>query len=167
LLYYGHSGKSKGLDYLIDALPEIFWLYPDMLFVCNLIHAKRDSETKQRLRKLWYPKNIQVFSWFSLDSLRILVAASDCVVAPSLSEWFGSVHAEVSAFGKPLITTHVASIPEVVHGKVVFVQSQSVSAIVDGVCSIMDGKWLSIEPKAFPRDQTIDAIEQLYCDFIL
>jgi glycosyltransferase involved in cell wall biosynthesis len=24
LLYYGHSGKSKGLDYLIDALPEIF-----------------------------------------------------------------------------------------------------------------------------------------------
>ncbi len=34
LLYYGHSGKSKWLDYLIDALPEIFKLNPNILFVC-------------------------------------------------------------------------------------------------------------------------------------
>lgn len=52
LLYYGHSGKSKGLDYLIDALPAIFTQYPDILFVCNLIHAKRDLETKQKIRAL-------------------------------------------------------------------------------------------------------------------
>lgn len=51
-LYYGHSGKSKGLDYLIEALPAIFAQYPDILFVCNLIHAKRDTETKQKIRAL-------------------------------------------------------------------------------------------------------------------
>jgi D-inositol-3-phosphate glycosyltransferase len=167
LLYYGHSGKSKWLDYLIDALPDIFSLYPNMLFVCNLIHAKRDKETKQRLRQLWYSKNIQVFSWFSLESLRVLVSASDCVVAPSLSEGFGSVHAEVSSLGKPLITTHVASIPEVVHWQVVFVQSQSASAIVDGVRSVMDRRWIFIDQKLFPWKGTIDGIEQLYRDFIL
>jgi glycosyltransferase involved in cell wall biosynthesis len=166
LLYYGHSGKSKGLDYLIDALPAIFTQYPDILFVCNLIHAKRDLETKQKIRALWYHKNIQLFSWFSIDSLRTLVAASDCVVAPSLSEGFGSVHAEVSSLWKPLITSYVASIPEVVHGKVVFVEPQSSQAIVDAVIKVKNDQFEHIDAKAFPREKTIDGIEQLYTDFI-
>lgn len=166
LLYYGHSGKSKGLDYLIDALPAIFDKYPDILFVCNLIHAKRDFETKQKIRSLWYHKNIQLFSWFPLDNLRTLVAASDCIVAPSLSEGFGSVHAEVSSMWKPLITSYVASIPEVVHGKVVFVEPQSSQAIVDAVVKVKNGKFEYIDPKVFPREKTIDGIEYLYKDFV-
>lgn len=166
LLYYGHSGKSKGLDYLIDALPAIFAQYPDILFVCNLIHAKRDRETKQKIRALWYHKNIQLFSWFPLDSLRTLVAASDCVIAPSLSEWFGSVHAEVSSIGRPLITSYVASIPEVVHGKVVFVEPQSSQAIVNAVVKVQNNDYTHIDPKLFPWEKTIDDIEQLYKDFI-
>lgn len=166
LLYYGHSGKSKGLDYLIDALPAIFAQYPDILFVCNLIHAKRDLETKQKIRALWYHKNIQLFSWFSIDSLRTLVAASDCVVAPSLSEGFGSVHAEVSSLWKPLITSYVASIPEVVHGKVVFVEPQSSQAIIDAVIKVKNDQFEHIDAKVFPREKTIDGIEQLYTDFI-
>jgi len=166
LLYYGHSGKSKGLDYLIEALPTIFTQYPDILFVCNLIHAKRDMETKQKIRNLWYHKNIQLFSGFSLDNLRTLVAASDCIVAPSLSEWFWSVHAEVSSMWKPLITSYVASIPEVVHGKVVFVEPQSSQAIVDAVVKVKNKKFIHIDPKSFPREKTIDGIEQLYKDFI-
>ena len=166
LLYYGHSGKSKGLDYLIDALPAIFSQYPDILFVCNLIHAKRDIETKQKIRDLWYHKNIQLFSWFSLENLRTLVAASDCIVAPSLSEWFGSVHAEVSSLWKSLITSYVASIPEVVHGKVVFVEPQSSQAIVDAVVKVKNNNYTHIDPKIFPREMTIDGVEQLYKDFI-
>ncbi len=165
-LYYWHSGKSKGLDYLIEALPAIFAQYPDILFVCNLIHAKRDIETKQKIRALWYHKNIQLFSGFSLDSLRTLVAASDCVIAPSLSEWFGSVHAEVSAIGKPLITSYVASIPEVVHGRVVFVEPQSSQAIVDAVVKVQSNDYTHIDLKKFPWEKTIDGIEQLYTDFI-
>ncbi len=166
LLYYGHSGRSKWLDYLIDALPSIFKHHPNILFVCNLIHAKRDKETKAYIRSLWYNKNIQLFSWFSLESLRILVAASDCIVAPSLSEWFGSVHAEVSALWKPLITTRVASIPEVVHGSVRFVEPQSSQAIVSAVGDVIHKETSYIEKKSFPWNNTIDGIEELYDDFM-
>ena len=166
LLYYGHSGKSKWLDYLIDALPAIFNEYPDLLFVCNLIHAKRDRETKDKLHSLWYTKNIQVFSWFSLSSLRTLIASSDCVVAPSLSEWFGSVHAEVSSIGKPLITTYVASIPEVVSWNVVFVQPQSSQAIVDGVKKMQNNDYPQLQSKSFPWSATILWIEEIYDTFI-
>jgi len=95
-----------------------------------------------------------------------LVAASDCVVAPSLSEGFGSVHAEVSSMQKPLITTHVASIPEVVHGTVVFVTPQSSQAIVDAVVQVQNNEYTHIDRKLFPWEKTIDGIEQLYIDFI-
>jgi glycosyltransferase involved in cell wall biosynthesis len=43
-----------------------------------------------------------------------MVASCDVVVAPSFSEGFGSVHTETVAMQKPLITTNVASLPEVV-----------------------------------------------------
>lgn len=95
-----------------------------------------------------------------------MVAASDCIVAPSLSEGFGSVHAEVSSLWKPLITSYVASIPEVVHGKVVFVEPQSSQAIVDAVEKVRNNQFEHIDIKAFPWEKTIDGIEQLYKDFI-
>ena len=166
LLYYGHSGKSKWLDYLIDALPAIFTQYPDLLFVCNLIHAKRDRETKNKLSGLGYAKNIQLFDGFSLASLRTLVVASDCVIAPSISEWFGSVHAEVSSMQKILITTPVTAIPEVVHGNVVFIDPQSPDAIVQAVINVRNHIITSIPQKVFPWEATIDGIEQMYHEFI-
>lgn len=166
LLYYGHSGKSKGLDYLIDALPAIFTQYPDLLFVCNLIHAKRDRETKDRLSGLGYVKNIQLFDGFSLPSLRTLVAASDCVIAPSISEGFGSVHAEVSSMQKILITTSVTAIPEVVHGNIVFIEPQSSDAIIQAITNVRNNIIGSIPQKVFPWKDTIDGIERIYNEFI-
>jgi len=76
------------------------------------------------------------------------------------------VHAEVSAIGKPLITSYVASIPEVVHGRVVFVEPQSSQAIVDAVVKVQSNDYTHIDLKKFPWEKTIDGIEQLYTDFI-
>ena len=87
---------------------------------------------------------------------------SNVVVAPSLSEGFGSVHAEVSAMGIPLITTHVAAIPEVVYGKVVFVQAQDSLSIVDAVKKVIDGNVSCIPYKEFSRDDTVDQLEKIY-----
>jgi glycosyltransferase involved in cell wall biosynthesis len=51
MLYYGHSGKSKGLDYLVEAIPEILKQNPDGVIIFNLIAAKRDSEMKRRIKE--------------------------------------------------------------------------------------------------------------------
>ena len=65
-----------------------------------------------------------------------------------------------------MITSYVASIPEVVHGKVVFTEPQSSQAIVDAVVKVRNDQFTSIDTKLFPREKTIDGIEQLYKDFI-
>jgi glycosyltransferase involved in cell wall biosynthesis len=49
MLYYGHSGVSKGIDYLIDALPEIIQKNPDSILIFNLIPAKRGEEIHHRI----------------------------------------------------------------------------------------------------------------------
>lgn len=41
VLYYGHAGKSKGLDYLVQAVPKILQQNSNVLFVFNVIDSKR------------------------------------------------------------------------------------------------------------------------------
>lgn len=94
--------------------------------------------------------------------MRELVACADVVIAPSLAEGFGSVHSEVCAMGKPLITTQVAAIPEVVSGKVVFIPVACSQALVQGIEAVRKGDWKTIAPKHFSREENIEKIIQWY-----
>ena len=118
VLYYGHAGKSKGLDYLIEAMPQVLKKNKNIIYVYNLIASKRTQESILRLQKikssLHDPQSIQIFNGLDPLSLRTLVASGDLVVAPSLAEGFGSVHTEVAAMQKPLLTTSIGPLPEVV-----------------------------------------------------
>ncbi|MDR3169267.1 MAG: glycosyltransferase family 4 protein [Candidatus Peribacteria bacterium] len=49
MLYYGHSGMSKGIDYLVEAIPEILQGNPDGVLIFNLIPAKRDREIREKI----------------------------------------------------------------------------------------------------------------------
>jgi glycosyltransferase involved in cell wall biosynthesis len=51
MLYYGHSGVSKGIDYLLDAIPAIIKKNPDGMLIFNLIPAKRGPEILQRIQQ--------------------------------------------------------------------------------------------------------------------
>lgn len=175
LLYFGHSWKSKGIDYLIKAIPELLIQNPDMILVFNLIHALRDKKIKnsinsqekkaQNLAKdrwldsIW---KVQIMTGFPLKELRTLVASVDAVVAPSLSEWFGSVHTETIAMGKALITTNIWPLPEVLGGEVLFVKAQNPEAIVNAVKKLR-GKWFSKLPdKYFSWEKTVKWVKALY-----
>lgn len=166
-LYYGHAGKSKWLDVLVKSIPTIIQKDPDFLFVFNIIDSKRKSLLISRLQDLqrhWYAKNIQIFYGMDKEDLRVMIAACDVVVAPSLSEWFGSVHTEAVAMGKVLITTFVASIPEVVSGRVVFVQPDSSQAIREALISLKKNQniFSDIPTSYFYRDDTVTKISLLY-----
>lgn len=119
-MYFGHTGVSKGIDTLLDAIPLLMQRFPDLQLILNFIAAERGVSVRQRVEQMlsYLPKEdaqrIQLHHGFEKNVLRALVANVDAVIAPSLSEGFGSVHTETLALGTPLITTMVASIPEVV-----------------------------------------------------
>ncbi len=167
VLYYGHAWKSKWLDALIDCIPQMIKYDPTVLFVFNIIESKRKSKILHRLHfleKFWFARQIQIFEWVSKQELRVMVASSDVVVAPSFSEWFWSVHTETAAMEKPLITTSVASIPEVVSWLTLFVQPWSSKQILDAILVIKDQQdtLSSLPKKQFFWDTTIEKLEDLY-----
>jgi hypothetical protein len=167
VFYYGHAGKSKWLDYLIDAIPSILKWNKNILLAFNLIESKRTNEIKHRIENIKHTNhtanNIQLFTWFSQKELRTVVAATDLIVAPSLSEWFWSVHTEVVTLGKPLLTTTAGPIPEVVWGNVKLIQPWNVDQIISSVLDFSHGKIKeNIPKKNFNRDVTVNEIEKLY-----
>lgn len=135
VLYYGHAGKSKGIDYLVEAMPQVLQHHKNIIFVYNLIDSKRTKEIISKIQdiksSIQNPKSIQIFNGFDQGTLRTVLASADMVVAPSLAEGFGSVHTEVAAMQKPLLTTSIGPLPEVVWGKVEMVAPASSQAIAE------------------------------------
>lgn len=171
VLYYGHAGKSKWLDVLIDCIPQMIKYDPTILFVFNIIDSKRKSTILRRLHfleKFWFARQIQIFQWVDKTDLRTMIASCDTVVAPSFSEWFGSVHTETVAMQKPLITTSVASLPEVLWWKTLFVQPGSSKALLDAILTVKENQQdIEILPvKTFDRDTTVKKIEAIYNEIL-
>ncbi|MEI7920250.1 MAG: glycosyltransferase family 4 protein [bacterium] len=165
LTYYGHAGKSKGLDVLVRALPELVLVDPSLLIVFNLIDSKRTAYIKEKIRKYHLRSAVQVFDGFEKEELRTLIASSDMIVAPSLSEGFGSVHTEAVAMKKPLLTTYIASLPEVVWGNIKFIAPNSKREIIQAIIQRNDRVQNAdyyIPPKDFSRNTTVKEIIKLY-----
>lgn len=168
VLYYGHAWKSKWLDSLIDCIPQMIKYDPTVLFVFNIIDSKRKNKILHRLwflEKFWFARQIQVFEWMSKEKLRTMIASCDVVIAPSLSEWFWSVHTESVAMNKPLITTYIASLPEVVSwGSTIFIQPWSCKQLLDTILYMKGNQEENkiIPEKLFHRDKTVEQIEYIY-----
>ena len=120
VLYFGHMGISKGIDDLVEAIPGLLNIDEKIQLIFNFIPAQREVFIKKKIQTLLshLPKTargrVKIRNGLPKEELRALVANVQVVVAPSLSEGFGSVHTETLAIGTSLITTRVASLPEVV-----------------------------------------------------
>ena len=72
------------------------------------------------------------------------------------------MHSEVCQMQIPLITTRIASIPEVVSGKVVFIAPKSPESITQGVKKLKNQTFDAVSPKVFDRTVQYHLITFLY-----
>jgi glycosyltransferase involved in cell wall biosynthesis len=146
-------------------LPELVTVDAQLLFVFNLIDSKRTQTIKEQIRKYHLGSSVQIFDGFEKNELRTLIASSDMIVAPSLSEGFGSVHTESVAMKKPLLTTYIASIPEVVRGNVKFIPPMSKRGIIQAI--LERDQWVEnpdyvLPYKEFSRNATVKELIKQY-----
>jgi glycosyltransferase involved in cell wall biosynthesis len=112
LLYVGRLENYKGVDYLIESLPQILSQYPD-----TKLSIVGDGGAKQRLEKLAQNFNLQNQIKFlgqaNRNNLDLLYQAASIVVIPSVyPEAFGKVGIEAMSVGRPVVGTDVGGIPE-------------------------------------------------------
>jgi glycosyltransferase involved in cell wall biosynthesis len=164
ILYYGHAGYSKGIDYWIQALPEVKKRIPHAHFVFNIIDSKRTKKIIKKIKQNNLQDAITIHQWMNMEQLRHLIGRSDVVVAPSLAEWFGSVVSEVSSLQKPLVTTYAGAIPEASWWEVIHVHPSSASVLVQAIHDIYTRKRPehTIPAKSYSRDTTVDTLESYY-----
>ena len=163
ILFFGFVRKYKGLDYLIDAMPDIVERLPD----CKLLVVGDFGEDKQeyleRISKAEVAINncvssinnavdseedkkacgsaINVYDGYIPDKeVEKFFAACDVVVLPYISATQSGIVQIAYGFDKPVIATNVGGLPDVVtDGKTGFlIKPESARDIVEAVTKFFE-----------------------------
>ena len=165
---FGRPGITKGIEYLVQAVPLISKKIPNSKFL--LILAKEPRDRYENIIKMIEDLNIDdkfiLLDPVPRNELPNYIAAVDCVVVPSISEGFGFTAAEACAMGKPVVATDVASLPEVVSGRYVLVEPRSSEAIAVGVEKIYLGEVEDKGKKVFSWDECVKGYLNVYKDVL-
>lgn len=167
-MYYGRPGISKGVEYLVQAVPLIKQAISDSKLLILLAHDPKDryENIKRMIKNLNIEDSIILLAPVPRDELPSYIAASDCVVVPSLSEGFGFAAAEACAMDKPVVASNVASLPEVVSGKYILVEPRDPEAIAKAVASVYNSELSGGSKKIFSWDACVDSYVKVYNNLI-
>jgi D-inositol-3-phosphate glycosyltransferase len=165
-LFTGRPGVSKGLEYLIKAVPLISKEIPDSKL---LVIVSKDKAYEKRYRyilnlikKLNIGDKIIIHNPVHYKELPSYVKAADCVVVPSLSEGFGFAAAEACAMKKPVVASETTSLPEVVSGEYILVEPKNPHSIVNGIRYVFEGKIRDKRLKKFLLTENINNYIKIY-----
>ncbi|MBW9220098.1 glycosyltransferase family 4 protein [Methanothermococcus sp. SCGC AD-155-N22] len=118
LLFFGYVRKYKGLMYLIQAMPKILEEMPEAYLL--IVGEFWDSKEKyiNEIKKLNIENNVKVIDKYIPDEeVGIYFSTADVVVLPYISATQSGVVQIAYAFDKPVITTNVGGLPDVVEDR--------------------------------------------------
>ncbi len=125
VLFVGRLEMRKGVDVLLEVIPDLLTKYSDVVFWLAGDDTER-MEGGQTMREVFESSSVSAevssrvtfFGAVSDEELRWLYANCYLFVAPSRFESFGLIFVEAMMFAKPVVGTAAGGIPEVVdHGK--------------------------------------------------
>lgn len=109
----GRLSEQKGQLFLIDALGRLAAEGVSFEMVLAGDGPMR-GVVEQQIRRLGLEKQVRITGWLSNDQVRHELLASRVMVLPSFAEGLPVVIMEALALGRPVVTTYIAGIPELV-----------------------------------------------------
>lgn len=127
----------KGHRWLIEAMPVVVKHVPDVTFVLYGSGNER-AATQRWVREAGVEANVRFLDQLAAGALEVL-ALSDVVVVPSLSEGFGLVVLEACSLAKPVVATAVGGIPEILedHETGLLVPPRDSEALATAILSVL------------------------------
>ena len=114
LLFFGFVRPYKGLDLLLDALPLVRREIPAHLLVVGEIWGE-EASYRQQVERLGLADHVTfVNRYVPNEELGVYFGAADVVVLPYRSATQSGVVQLAFGFGKPVITTRIGGLAEVV-----------------------------------------------------
>jgi len=163
---YGRPGPSKGIEYVIKAVPLIAKQIPRSKCVLMLskdtAYRERYEKIKNMISDLKIEKKVILLDPVPWKKLPAYLLAADCIVIPSLAEGFCFAAAESAALGKSIVATTAGSLPEVVSGQHVLVEPKNEKALADGVVQVYEGEAKESPIKRFTIEENVKNYLNIY-----
>lgn len=165
-MFFGRPGVSKGVEYLIRAVPLISQRIPNSKLVLILskdkAYRKRYDYMIHLIEKLGMKDRIALLEPQPYNELPNFIKSADCIVLPSLAEGFGYQVVEAAELGVPIVATNTTSIPEVIYGDYVLIKPKDPEAIAVGVEMVHNGKTAKGKRKIFTVDANVKGYLDVY-----
>lgn len=141
----GRLDAIKGINYLIDAIPEIKQRVSEPFHIYMVGNGPEESKLKEQAHSLGVEEFIS-FEGYQ-NNVPAWLKSWDIFVLPSLQENHSIALLEAMRAGKAIVTTTVGGNPEtVVDGKeALMVPSKNTKALADALVRILNDKELRIE----------------------
>lgn len=132
--------KTKGLKYLLEAIPDIILNQPNTYFLFAgtgpELHTLQELTTKLKINS-----NV-IWLGFQGEELPKYYSASDFFILPTLYESFGLVYVEALSFGLPVLSTSNGGTLDIINNdNGILFGKESSSEIVKAVKLAMKRKW--------------------------
>lgn len=112
ILFVGRLDKRKGIHHIINVLPKLVKIYPNIVFL-----IVGYGPFKNELRRLVTDKNLQDYVSFEglvfHDSMKFYYNIADVFILPSYGEGTPNVIQEAVACNSPCVGTNVGGIPDI------------------------------------------------------
>lgn len=164
---YGRPGITKGIEYLVKAVPLVEKKIKNSQLVLVLSERdKRIEYIKKLIKKLNLENKIILLKSMPKKELMEHIKAADLVVAPSLTEGFGYSVIEACEMGKIVVATNTTSIPEIIYGKYVLVKPGSAEALATGIEMAHKNKVMKGKRKLFTIEDNAGGYMRIYKEIL-
>lgn len=144
----------KDFNTLFKALSKVITAYPDVKL--RIVGGKGGAypTLKKLARDLKIENNVVFEGLVPLSRLKDLYNQCDIFVLPSLHEGFPTVCAEAQACEKPVVSTNVASMPEVIENMKsgILVSPRDPEELADAIIKLLENKEIRAKMGKFGRE---------------
>lgn len=113
LVCVGRICKAKAQALLVEAIGEIVGVYPDVKLIL-IGDGDERPVVEATIDRLGLHENVEIAGWKQNKEVRDALKASRALILPSLAEGLPIVIMESFALGRPVLTTKIYGIPELV-----------------------------------------------------
>ena len=176
--YLGRFAEDKGVQHLIDAVPEVLRSFPDAHFV---LAGQREKVFGERVFERLLPKisaledHLLFPGQLPAGQLAEFFSALDVLVVPSINstESFGIVQVEAMHFGTPVVASDLPGVREPVRttGMGELATPGDPASLAAAISKVLRDRARYVKPheaitNVFDASKTIDFYEQLFGDLI-
>ncbi|WP_414514529.1 glycosyltransferase family 4 protein [Nostoc sp. PCC 9305] len=134
----------------------------DLVFTGALEHE--ENHLKEAVDLMGLSENILFLGFLNQETLTAVWQGCQCLIFPSLYEGFGIPTLEAMKFGKPVLSSNAASLPEVGGDAVIYFDPRKPDEIASCLAKINDNQLLveQLVKKGFQRLELFDGKEMAY-----